>query len=128
MRIRRVPDAVILSQISFKEASELAYFGAKVIHPSTMAPAIAAGIPIFIRNTFEPEHPGTKIDAKGDSRPPSPPGDAPSPGSGGQARPVKAFSSVDNVALVDVQGCGMLGVPARRLLFSRTPKRLIFMR
>ena len=47
--------------MSYQEAMELAYFGAKVIHPHTMAPALKKGIPLLIRNTFNPEHPGTKI-------------------------------------------------------------------
>jgi hypothetical protein len=63
---RAVPDAVLLPRMSYDEACELAYFGAKVIHPQTMAPAIARGTPILIRNTFNPEHPGTRIDAEGD--------------------------------------------------------------
>ncbi len=53
--------------LSYHEACELAYFGAKVIHPQTMTPAIARGLPILIRNTFRPEHPGTRIDAFGDA-------------------------------------------------------------
>ncbi len=64
---RLVPEAVTLSAMSYDEACELAYFGAKVIHPQTMAPAIARGLPILIRNTFKPEHPGTRIDAVGDA-------------------------------------------------------------
>lgn len=49
------------SQVSFNEAMELAYFGAKVIHPKTMQPAVSAGVPIFIKNTFNPDFPGTRI-------------------------------------------------------------------
>src|SRR6185369_10390897 len=60
---RRVPEAVLLEELSYAEACELAYFGAKVLHPQTMAPAFARGIPIVIRNTFRPEHPGTRIAA-----------------------------------------------------------------
>lgn len=48
-------------KVSFNEAMELAYFGAKVIHPKTMQPAVSAGVPIFIRNTFNPDFPGTRI-------------------------------------------------------------------
>ena len=50
-----VPDAVVLDEMSYSEATELAYFGAKVVHPSTMAPAINKKIPVWIRNTFQPE-------------------------------------------------------------------------
>jgi aspartokinase/homoserine dehydrogenase 1 len=98
---RRVPEAVVLAGMSYAEAIELAYFGAKVLHPRTMEPAIARGIPIWIRNTFNPSHPGTKIDRDG---------------AVGRS-PVKGFSTVDAVALVDVEGTGMMGVPgvAQRL-------------
>ena len=58
---RRVPDAKVIDSLSYNEAMELAYFGAKVIHPQTMAPAVGRGIPIWIRNTFAPEKPGSLI-------------------------------------------------------------------
>ena len=60
---RRVPEATVIEEISYSEAMELAYFGAKVIHPQTMAPAVAYDIPIRIRSTFEPDNPGTLISA-----------------------------------------------------------------
>jgi aspartokinase/homoserine dehydrogenase 1 len=91
---RLVPDAVLTQELSYQEASELAYFGAKVVHPSTMAPAIADGIPIWIRNTFKPNAPGTRIC-----------GVAPADG------PVKGFATVEQMALVNVEGTGMIGVP-----------------
>lgn len=91
---RLVPDAVVLDEVSYEEATELAYFGAKVVHPSTMAPAIAAQIPIWIRNTFQPLAAGTKIHANASS-----------------SHPVKGFASVDGMALVNVEGTGMIGVP-----------------
>jgi aspartate kinase len=56
-----------IAELTFDEASELAYFGAKVIHPSTMAPAVQRSLPIIIRNTFRPEHPGTRIEAEATS-------------------------------------------------------------
>jgi aspartokinase/homoserine dehydrogenase 1 len=92
---RRVPDAKIIDEMSYSEAMELAYFGAKVIHPQTMAPAVGRGIPIWIRNTFNPTHPGTKISATTSHR--------------GAA--VKGISGVDGVALVNLEGAGMIGVP-----------------
>jgi aspartokinase/homoserine dehydrogenase 1 len=92
---RRVPDAKIIDEMSYSEAMELAYFGAKVIHPQTMAPAVGRGIPIWIRNTFNPTHPGTKISATSSHR--------------GAA--VKGISGVDGVALVNLEGAGMIGVP-----------------
>lgn len=99
---RRVPEAVVLESMSYAEAIELAYFGAKVLHPRTMEPAVARGIPIWIRNTFNPSHPGTRIDRGG-----GPPGKS----------AVKGFSTVDAIALVNVEGTGMIGVPgvAQRL-------------
>src|SRR5690606_41670546 len=61
---RRVPNARVIDQLSYSEAMELAYFGAKVIHPQTMAPAIGRSIPIYIRNTFAPQNPCTLICAE----------------------------------------------------------------
>jgi aspartokinase/homoserine dehydrogenase 1 len=58
---RICPDATTLPEISFAEAIELAYYGAKVIHPKASYPAMDAGIPIWIKNSFRPEVPGTKI-------------------------------------------------------------------
>ena len=92
---RQVPEAKIIDEMSYSEAMELAYFGAKVIHPQTMAPAVGRGIPLFIRNTFNPTHPGTKISAS----------------SGSRAAAVKGISGVDKVALVNLEGAGMIGVP-----------------
>ena len=97
---RRVPDATVIDSLSYNEAMELAYFGAKVIHPQTMAPAVAKRIPIWIRNTFVPDKPGTLIS------------DDPT-----SIHPVKGITSIDAVALVNVEGAGMIGVPgtAQRL-------------
>lgn len=58
---RICPDATTLPEISFAEAIELAYYGAKVIHPKAAYPAMDAGIPVWIKNSFNPETPGTKI-------------------------------------------------------------------
>jgi aspartokinase/homoserine dehydrogenase 1 len=91
---KRVPDAVVLNEMSYNEASELAYFGAKVIHPKTLAPAILHQIPIRIRNSFDLNKPGTLIHSKSSS-----------------TFPVKGFSTIENVALINVEGTGMLGVP-----------------
>jgi aspartokinase/homoserine dehydrogenase 1 len=93
---RAVPDAVLLPRMSYDEACELAYFGAKVIHPQTMAPAIARGLPILIRNTFNPQHPGTRIDAQGDRA---------------AGLPAKGLSLSGDLALLNVEGSGMIGVP-----------------
>ena len=97
---RRVPDATVIDSLSYIEAMELAYFGAKVIHPQTMAPAVSSGIPIWIRNTFAPDRPGTVICAEPAS-----------------SHPVKGITSIDSVAVINVEGTGMIGVPgtAQRL-------------
>jgi bifunctional aspartokinase / homoserine dehydrogenase 1 len=92
---RRVPEATVIEEISYNEAMELAYFGAKVIHPQTMAPAVAHGIPLRIRNTFNPDYPGTRI----------------STGSRDQDVLVKGVSGIDAVALINLEGAGMIGVP-----------------
>ncbi len=91
---RLVPNAQVIDQLSYNEAMELAYFGAKVIHPQTMEPAVARGIPIYIRNTFAPAKRGTLICAQPVS-----------------ALKVKGITTIDRVALVNVEGAGMIGVP-----------------
>lgn len=91
----RVPEAAIIRDLSYNEAMELAYFGAKVIHPQTMAPAVQRSIPIFIRNTFNPAAPGSRI----------------GPASGASQEQIKGVTSVDDVALVNLEGTGMIGVP-----------------
>ncbi len=91
---RRVPDATVIDSLSYHEAMELAYFGAKVIHPQTMAPAVEKKIPIWIRNTFAPDKGGTLI--------------CESPVS---SHAVKGITSIEQIALVNVEGAGMIGVP-----------------
>jgi bifunctional aspartokinase / homoserine dehydrogenase 1 len=91
---RLVPNAQVIDQLSYNEAMELAYFGAKVIHPQTMEPAVARDIPIYIRNTFAPQKPGTLICANPVS-----------------ALKVKGITTIDPVALVNLEGAGMIGVP-----------------
>ncbi|HTC38263.1 MAG TPA: bifunctional aspartate kinase/homoserine dehydrogenase I, partial [Steroidobacteraceae bacterium] len=91
---RLVPNAQVIDQLSYNEAMELAYFGAKVIHPQTMAPAVTRDIPIFIRNTFAPQKRGTLIC-----------------GNPVSALMVKGITTIDPVALVNLEGAGMIGVP-----------------
>jgi aspartokinase/homoserine dehydrogenase 1 len=100
---RRVPDAKVIDSLSYSEAMELAYFGAKVIHPQTMAPAVSREIPILIKNTFRPQMPGTVICARPNS-----------------AHKVKGITTIDQVAIVNLEGAGMIGVPgtAQRLFGS----------
>ncbi len=94
---RLVPDAVCLPSMSYAEACELAYFGAKVLHPQTMAPAMQAGLPILIRNSRNPAAPGTRIAADNvlsvsDS-------------------PLKGLSVVRDMAVLELSGAGLIGVP-----------------
>ncbi|HET6979346.1 MAG TPA: bifunctional aspartate kinase/homoserine dehydrogenase I [Pyrinomonadaceae bacterium] len=91
---RRVPDAIVIPELSYQEAAELAYFGAKVIHPNTMAPAIAKNITVWIKNSFKPEVTGTRISA-----------------SSSPDLPIKGFAAVEDMALINVEGTGMIGVP-----------------
>lgn len=90
-----VPEARTLPEISYAEAAELSYFGAKVLHPKTILPAVERGMPLRIVNTFNPSHPGTLIVA--------------------EVKPseltVKGITSIKGLSLVTVEGRGMLGVP-----------------
>jgi bifunctional aspartokinase / homoserine dehydrogenase 1 len=106
---RRVPDACVIDSLSYNEAMELAYFGAKVIHPQTMAPAVGDGIPVWIRNTFAPDKVGTLICAQPAS-----------------ALPVKGITSIERVALINLEGTGMIGVPgtAHRLFGALREERI----
>lgn len=100
---RRVPEARIIEALSYNEAMELAYFGAKVIHPQTMGPAVRNNIPIIIRNTFNPAHPGSRIQAQSDP-----------------VQQIKGITAVSSMALINLEGAGMIGVPgtADRLFAS----------
>jgi aspartate kinase len=93
---RLVAEARTIPVISYREAAELAYFGAKVLHPKTLKPVMQAAIPVWIRNSFAPEKPGTKITPEGRSI------------GGG----VKALTAVRDVALISIGGPGIVGVPA----------------
>jgi aspartokinase/homoserine dehydrogenase 1 len=92
---RMVPDAITLDEVSYAEAGELAFFGAKVLHPMTLRPVIESGIPVWIRNSFEPHKPGTKITQ---AARPTPHG-------------VKAVTATRDVAMIAVAGPGIIGVP-----------------
>lgn len=92
---RNVNGAKVLKEISYREAAEMSYFGAKVIHPKTMVPAIEKKIPIRIKNTFNPSHPGTLISA--------------SPDNGGTW--AKTVTSINDLAIIAIEGNGMIGVP-----------------
>jgi aspartate kinase len=92
---RLVEDARTLREISYNEAAELAYFGAKVLHPKTLRPVAEAGIPVWIRNSFKPEERGTKITATGHPT----------------ARGVKAITAITDVSLITVGGRAIVGIP-----------------
>lgn len=92
---RIVPDAITLPEISYGEAAELSYFGAKVIHPKTILPVAEKNTPIRILNSFEPTHPGTLIVRE--------------PKSNGS--PIRGITAIRNVSMVTVEGRGMQGVP-----------------
>jgi bifunctional aspartokinase / homoserine dehydrogenase 1 len=92
---RLVTEAQTISEISYREAAELAYFGAKVLHPKTLRPVVQAGIPVWIRNSFAPEKPGTKITPQGQNI------------GGG----VKALTAIRDVTLISVGGPGIVGLP-----------------
>jgi len=107
---RIVPDARVLDRVSYKEAAEMSYFGAKVLHPQTIMPAVDENIPIRIKNTFAPEDPGTLISAETPTRQFS----------------VKTVTSITGMALVSVEGRGMIGVPGvAGRVFSTTARQRI---
>ena len=101
---RRVKKAFSIPEMTYAEAMEMSHFGAKVIYPPTIQPVLAKKIPMWIKNTFNPSHPGTLVsDKQDDSR-----------------TPVKGISSIGNIALLTLQGSGLFGVPgiAARLFGS----------
>jgi aspartokinase/homoserine dehydrogenase 1 len=98
---RLVPSAKTLLEISYSEIAELAYYGAKVLHPKTIRPLVEAGIGLRICNTFNSSHPGTRLIANGYSN-----GKA---HNGGQV--IKAVTAIRKQKLVTIEGRGMLGVP-----------------
>lgn len=90
----RVRSAFVIDSLSYKEALELAYFGAKVLHPMAIAPVLENQIPIYIKNSFHPEAPGTCISAAPLKSP----------------HYVKGLTCIDKIALINVEGAGMIGV------------------
>lgn len=91
---RQVPDARLLKSMSYQEAMELSYFGAKVLHPRTIAPIAQFQIPCLIKNTANPQAPGTLIGAEGEQ----------------DENPVKGITNLNNMAMVNVSGPGMKGM------------------
>jgi aspartokinase/homoserine dehydrogenase 1 len=92
---RVVPNARVIPQLHVREAAELAYFGAKVLHPRALIPVVGRPIPVFVRPFADPTAPGTEISARRTL----------------DKYPVKALSAAGGQALLTVAGSGMLGVP-----------------
>ncbi|GAA4449698.1 bifunctional aspartate kinase/homoserine dehydrogenase I [Nibrella saemangeumensis] len=91
---RKVPNAFNIPSITYAEAMELSHFGAKVIYPPSLQPAFARNIPIQVLNTFNPTHTGTMVSRTAERR----------------QYTITGISSIDDIALVNVQGSGMIGV------------------
>jgi aspartokinase/homoserine dehydrogenase 1 len=91
---RRVPEARVIDQLTYNEAMELAYFGAKVIHPQTLGPVVENAIPVVIRNSKNPAHPGSRIESGAES-----------------VDGIKGITAIGSMALVNLEGAGMIGVP-----------------
>ncbi len=90
-----VPAARSLTAITYREAMELSHFGAGVLYPPTIQPAMERNIPIRILNTFDPAFPGTRIDGEGAR----------------EKRPVTGITAINDIALLTIEGSGMVGVP-----------------
>jgi aspartate kinase len=97
---RMVPEARTLPEISYSEIAELAYYGAKVLHPKTVRPVVEAGIGLRICNTFNPSQPGTRLVANTKNGIPVQ-----------SEKIIKAVTAIRKQRLVTVEGRGMLGVP-----------------
>ena len=91
---RAVRRAFTIPRLTYGEAMEMSHFGAKVIYPPTLQPIIKREIPLYIRNTFRPEHPGTLVAAHSDDN----------------GRTVKGISSIRNISLLTLEGSGLFGV------------------
>lgn len=92
---RLVPEARSIDRLSYREVAELAYYGARVLHPLTIRPVVENSIPLRIKNTFNPDHPGTVIVRDTQE-------------SNGK---IKAVTAIRDLSLVNVEGKGMMGVP-----------------
>jgi len=100
---RLISDARVISSISYLEVMELSFFGAKVMHPRSIEPAMKKNIIVRVKNTFNPSHPGTTI-VRGEKR---------------DSRVVKALTYIDKVALINICGAQMIGRPGvARAIFS----------
>ncbi|MDQ4140372.1 MAG: bifunctional aspartate kinase/homoserine dehydrogenase I [Bacteroidota bacterium] len=98
---RRVKNAIPIEELSYEEALELSYFGAKIIYPPTIQPALSKKIPIRLKNTFEPDAPGTLITHNPRQ----------------SEAPVKGIASIENIALLTISGSGMVGASGIAMRF-----------
>ncbi|MDN3667445.1 bifunctional aspartate kinase/homoserine dehydrogenase I [Algibacter miyuki] len=105
-----VKQAYPISKISYQEAMELSHFGAKVLYPPTVQPVLSLGIPIHIKNTMEPEAVGTIISNDVVE----------------EVTPVKGISNISNIALLTLQGSGMVGIPgfSKRLFETLSQEKI----
>ena len=107
---RIVPHAKGIPKISYHEAMELSHFGAKIIYPPTIQPVMQAHIPIWIKNTFEPEHPGTLIEIASPK----------------DVHFIRGISSIKDICLLSLEGAGMVGIPGfTKRLFDALAKKQI---
>ncbi len=107
---RMVQNAKEIPKISYQEAMELSHFGAKIIYPPTIQPVMQAHIPVWIKNTFEPAHPGTLIENE------SPKDD----------NFIRGISSIKDICLLSLEGAGMVGIPGfSKRLFDALAKKQI---
>ena len=92
---RYVKNARVIPELHYREATELAYYGAKVLHPRSIIPLVQKDIPLLIKNTFDPYFEGTLISSKISPT----------------TYPVKALTSMMDQCIINIEGKGMLGVP-----------------
>jgi aspartokinase/homoserine dehydrogenase 1 len=107
---RVVMNAKVIPFISYKEAMELSHFGAKVLYPPTIQPVMQKGIPVWIRNTFSPDDPGTMIESNVLKN----------------TNTVRGISSIGSMALISLEGSGMIGIPgfSKRLFGALSEEKI----
>lgn len=107
---RMVNNAKEIPKISYHEAMELSHFGAKIIYPPTIQPVMQAHIPVWIKNTFEPEHPGTLIENESPK----------------DNNVIRGISSIKDICLLSLEGAGMMAIPGfTKRLFDALAKKQI---
>jgi len=111
---RLAQNAKVISHISYGEAMELSHFGAKVIYPPTIQPVMSKGIPVWIKNTFEPQDYGTVIKTDVSKE------------KSEEENIVRGISSMNNIALLSLEGSGMVGIPgfSKRLFEALSVERI----